>query len=77
MTTGCVEYWFMLHYKMFTPPIQTVAEKERIIAELIEKFLITKKEIFILLRKLRTIIQKQSKILKGHFLICFKMDFQV
>ena len=27
----------MLHYKMFTPPIQTVAEKERIIAELIEK----------------------------------------
>lgn len=37
MTTGCVEYWFMLHYKMFTPPIQTVAEKERIIAELIEK----------------------------------------
>ena len=37
MTSGCIEYWFMLHYKMFTPPIQTVAEKERIIAELIEK----------------------------------------
>lgn len=37
MTTGCIEYWFMLHYKMFTPSIQTVAEKERIIAELIEK----------------------------------------
>ena len=37
MTTGCVEYWFMLHYKMFAPPIQTVADKERIMAELIEK----------------------------------------
>ena len=37
MTIGCVEYWFMLHYKMFAPPIQTVAEKERIIAELIEQ----------------------------------------
>lgn len=37
MTTGCVEYWFMLHYKMFAPSIQTVAEKERIVAELIEK----------------------------------------
>ena len=37
MTTGCVVYWFMLHYKMFTPSIQTVAEKERIIAELIDK----------------------------------------
>ena len=37
MTTGCIEYWFMLHYKMFAPPIQTVAEKERIMAELIDK----------------------------------------
>lgn len=37
MTTGCVEYWFMLHYKMFAPPIQTVAEKERIMAELLSK----------------------------------------
>ena len=37
MITGCVEYWFMLHYKMFAPPIHTVAEKERVIAELIEK----------------------------------------
>lgn len=77
MTTGCVEYWFMLHYKMFTPPIQTVAEKERIIAELIEKFLIIKREICILLLKLRTIIRKQSRILKRHFRICFKMDFRV
>lgn len=37
MTTGCVEYWLMLHYKMFTPPLQTVAEKDRVIAELINK----------------------------------------
>lgn len=34
MTTGCIEYWMMLHYKMYTPPLQTVAEKERVIAEL-------------------------------------------
>lgn len=34
MTTGCVEYWLMLHYKMYVPQIQTVADKERIIAEL-------------------------------------------
>ena len=34
MTSGCIEYWFMLHYKMYTPPLQTVAEKERVIAEL-------------------------------------------
>lgn len=37
MTTGCVEYWFMLHYKMFAPPIRTVAEKERIKDELIKR----------------------------------------
>lgn len=37
MTTGCVEYWFMLHYEMFAPPIQTVAEKERVIARLVAK----------------------------------------
>lgn len=37
MTTGCVEYWFMLHFKMYAPPLQTVAEKERVISELLEK----------------------------------------
>lgn len=34
MTTGCMEYWLMLHRKYYTPSIQTVAEKERVIAEL-------------------------------------------
>ncbi|HBI63264.1 MAG TPA: RloB domain-containing protein [Lachnospiraceae bacterium] len=33
MTTGCIEYWLMLHYKMYTPSLQSVAEKERVIAE--------------------------------------------
>lgn len=36
MTTGCIEYWLMLHYKKYTPPLQTVAEKERVIAEVNE-----------------------------------------
>ncbi len=31
MTTGCVEYWFLLHYKKVCPSIQTVAEKENVI----------------------------------------------
>ena len=33
MTTGCLEYWLMLHYKMFAPPLLEVADKERIITE--------------------------------------------
>lgn len=37
MTTGCVEYWFMLHYKMFAPPLQSVAEKERMISQIKNK----------------------------------------
>ena len=37
MTTGCIEYWLMLHYKMYTPPIQTVAEKQRVIERLLSK----------------------------------------
>ncbi len=37
MTTGCIEYWFMLHYKRYAPPLQTVAEKERVINEIIGK----------------------------------------
>jgi len=36
MTTGCIEYWLMLHYKNYAPPIQTVAEKRRVINELVE-----------------------------------------
>ena len=34
MTTGCIEYWLMLHFKMYAPPLQSVADKERVIAEL-------------------------------------------
>ena len=31
MTTGCVEYWFLLHYKKICPSIQNVADKENIL----------------------------------------------
>lgn len=34
MTTGCIEYWLMLHRKYYTPSIQTATEKEKIIADL-------------------------------------------
>ena len=34
MTTGCIEYWLMLHFKMFAPSILTEAEKKRILTEL-------------------------------------------
>ena len=30
MTTGCVEYWFLLHYERVRPAIATPAEKERV-----------------------------------------------
>jgi hypothetical protein len=37
MTTGCIEYWLMLHYEMYTPSIQTVAEKEHVMHRLLTK----------------------------------------
>ena len=37
MTTGCIEYWLMLHYRKYAPPLQTEAEKARVINEVIEK----------------------------------------
>lgn len=37
MTTGCIEYWLMLHYELYTPPIQTVAEKEHVMQKLLTK----------------------------------------
>ena len=36
MTTACIEYWLMLHYKSFAPVIETVADKERMKAEVIK-----------------------------------------
>lgn len=27
MTTGCIEYWLMLHYKMYAPPLQATVYK--------------------------------------------------
>ena len=37
MTTGCIEYWLMLHYEMYAPSIQTVAEKQRVMERLLAK----------------------------------------
>ena len=34
MTTGCIEYWFMLHRRYYTPSLQTTAEKEKVISDL-------------------------------------------
>ena len=34
MTTGCVEYWFLLHYEKCRPPIQTPEQKDRILSRL-------------------------------------------
>ena len=77
MTTGCVEYWFMLHYKMFAPPIQTVAEKERIIAELIEQVPDYQKgDLPLYFKNCAELSRQQSKMLKGRFPICFKTGFR-
>lgn len=37
MTTGCVEYWFLLHYKKVRPSIQTVVDKENVIKMLMNQ----------------------------------------
>lgn len=37
VTTGCIEYWLMLHYEFSVPPIQTVAEKKRVMERLLTK----------------------------------------
>ena len=37
MTTGCIEYWLLLHYKMLAPSIRTVAEKESIMSQVVRK----------------------------------------
>ncbi len=33
MTTACIEYWFMLHYKQFAPCIETKADKDAMLRE--------------------------------------------
>ncbi len=33
MTTACLEYWLMLHYRDFTPHLSTVAEKEAMLRQ--------------------------------------------
>lgn len=30
MTTGCIEYWFLLHYKKIKPPITSPADKDKV-----------------------------------------------
>ena len=37
MTTGCIEYWLMLHYRLFAPPVLTVTEKEQMLRQVIKE----------------------------------------
>lgn len=37
MTTACIEYWLMLHYKLYAPRIESVADKERVLGEVVQK----------------------------------------
>jgi hypothetical protein len=37
MTTGCIEYWLMLHYRKYCPPLQTKADKDRVLNDLKKK----------------------------------------
>lgn len=37
ITTCCIEYWLMLHYKKYAPKIITKADKERVKADLIRR----------------------------------------
>ena len=38
MTTGCIEYWLMLHYRLFAPPVLTVPEKEQMLRQVGELY---------------------------------------
>lgn len=37
MTTACIEYWLMLHYKCFAPSIETEAEKDKMLRSVVAK----------------------------------------
>lgn len=37
MTTGCIEYWLMLHYRLIAPPVLTVPEKEQMLRQIIKE----------------------------------------
>ncbi len=37
MTTACIEYWLMLHYKYFAPTIETEAEKINMLKSVVAK----------------------------------------
>ena len=37
MTTGFIEYWLMLHYRLFAPPVLTVPEKEQMLRQVIKE----------------------------------------
>lgn len=37
MTTACIEYWLMLHFKKYAPNLETVADKQRVLHEVQSK----------------------------------------
>ena len=59
MTTGCIEYWLMLHYRLFAPPVLTVPEKEQMLRQVIKKNLLTRRETISLRHALPNIIPRQ------------------
>lgn len=37
MTTGCIEYWLMLHFEMLAPSVKTESEKRNMLEKLVRK----------------------------------------
>lgn len=77
MTTGCIEYWLMLHYEMYAPPIQTVADKARVINRLFSKEPLYKKGDSAITAKIARAIPRQSQMPKELYQACCRTDFPV
>ena len=69
MTTACIEYWLMLHYRMFAPPIETVAHKENMKAQVVRKVPEYKKGDFDSIKKIAqnytTAVENAEKTIKN------------
>lgn len=69
MTTACLEYWLMLHYKEFAPVLETVADKERMKAEVIKQEPLYKKGDYDstarIAERYSTAVENADKVLKN------------
>ena len=71
MTSACIEYWLMLHYKKYAPDIESPADKQRVLREVKNRVKTYEKGDYPVCTNFRLYDWQSEEVYEGH---CSRFD---